>query len=208
MRVNKAELKAKIKFKVISFIAMLPYHFLVMGSVAIFAFMLQKWVESVLFLTAFFALRYKFPTTFHAKSLLYCMILTNSLFVASIILCPLAETYLFGALIFAFIDTFVLFYVQQKDEFRQDKECAEAYAKELEQKLKDCQNPHSEFLKKCRKAKLSKRDTEIAFKYFIEGQKPREIWNWLCECDEYDYIEWDSVYRIISRISIKLNSQK
>ena len=136
------------------------------------------------------------------------MILTNLLFVLSIVLCPFAETYIFGALVFAFIDTYVLFYIQEKEEYRQDKECAEANARDLATKLKTYENPNSEFLAKCRKAKLSKRDTEIAIKYFVECQKPREIWNWLCECDEYDSIEWDSVYRIISRISIKLNSQK
>lgn len=208
MRRSNAELKAKIKFKVISFVAMLPYHFLVMGSVAISAFIFQKWIEAILFLTAFFALRYKFPTTFHAKSIVYCMVLTNGLFVLSIVLCPFAETYIFGALVFAFIDTYVLFYIQEKEQYRQDKECAVANARELDWKLKAYENPNAEFLARCRKAKLSKRDTEIAIKYFVECQKPRAIWNWLCECDEYDPIEWDSVYRIISRISIKLNSQK
>ena len=117
MRRSNAELKAKIKFKVISFVAMLPYHFLVMGSVAISAFIFQKWIEAILFLTAFFALHYKFPTTFHAKSIVYCMILTNGLFTLSIVLCPFADTYIFGALVFAFIDTYVLFYIQEKEQY-------------------------------------------------------------------------------------------
>ena len=202
---NKAKIIAKIRFHINRFIAMLPYHILVMGSVAIFAFIFNRWIEAALFLIAFFALRYKFPTTFHAKSIVYCMVLTNAIFCLSIVLCPVAETYIFGALVFAYIDTFILWYIQSKENLRQDKECAETFAKELEKRLKAFENPHNEFLLKCREAKLSQRDTEIAIKYYVEHNTPKEIWLWLCEQDEYEHIEWDSVHQLLWRIGKKVN---
>lgn len=206
-RINP-KLRAKIKFKLKSFIAMLPYHFLVMGSVAIFALIFAKWVEAVLFLVAFFALRYKHPTTFHAKSIVTCMVITNLMFALSVVVCPYADTYIFGALVFAYLDTFILWYVQTKEILKAQKEYAEQVANELRVRLAELENPTQEIIEKCRKAKLSRRDTEIAIKYFVEKNTPKEIWLWICESVEYDNIEWDSVYRILARISHKLNMKK
>jgi hypothetical protein len=208
MRRSNPKLKAKIIFKLKSFIAMLPYHILVMSSVAIFSFIFNKFIEAILFLVAFFALRYKFPMTFHAKSIVYCMVITNAMFAASIVLCPIIHTYVFGALFFAYLDAFILWYIQTKEHLRQEKECAELVVEELRAQIKELQNPTDEFIDKCRKAKLSKRDTEIAIKCFIEKLTPKEIWLWLCDSKEYETIEWDSVYKLIVRIGNKLNMKR
>ena len=200
--------KAKIKFKIKGFIATLPYHILVMSSVAIFAYIFNKPIEAILFLIAFFSLRYKFPTTYHAKSIINCMIITNLMFALSVVVCPYADTYIFGALVFAYLDTFILWYVQTKEILKAQKEYAEQVANELRVRLAELENPAQEIIEKCRKAKLSRRDTEIAIKYFVEKNTPKEIWLWICESIEYDNIEWDSVYRILARISHKLNMKK
>lgn len=162
MKINKVELKAKIIFKIKNFIAILPYHCLVIGNVAIFALIFNKWLEAVMFLTSFFSLRYKFPTTFHAKSIVNCMLITNIMFILSVIFSPNINSYIFGALVFAYIDTFVLWYIQTKENLKQDKECAERLVIELNKKLKEYENPLYTLIDKCHNAKLSKRDTEIA----------------------------------------------
>ena len=205
---NRAKLIAKLKFKVRSFIAILPYHILVMSGVAIFSFIFDKWLETLCFLVAFFSLRYKFPTTFHAKKILHCMLITNGIFALSIVLCPSIYMYIFGSLLFAYLDCFLLWYVQSREELKQDKECAEWFVRELTFQLGQYQNPHEELLAKCRIAKLSKRDTEIAVKYYYENQTPKEIWLWLCDHKEYESIEWDCVYVLLWRIGNKLNIKK
>lgn len=186
---------------------MLPYHILVMGNVAIFSFIFNKWIEAIIFLVEFFSLRYKFPTTFHAKSIVHCMLITNIMFVLSIILSPYAYTYIFGGLVFACLDAFILYYIQTKEHLKQEKECAENLVADLTDKLKEKENPLDTFLDKCRLAKLSKRDTEIAVKYYIEKWQPKEIWIWLSNHKEYESIEWDSVYRLLRRIGNKLNTK-
>lgn len=201
---SKPNLRVRIKFALSNFMLLLPYHLLVMSSVLITALIFNKWIEALMFLVAFFTLRYKHPTTFHAKSIIICMVITNAMFALSVVLCPYANTYLFGALVFAYLDTFILWYIQSKENLRQDKECAELYAKDLEEKLKQYQNPHEDLLIKCRQARLSQRDTEIAIKYFVEKQTPKEIWVWLCNSREYDNIEWDSVYQLLWRIGKKI----
>ena len=203
-----SKLKALIKFKVRSFIAILPYHILVMSGVAIFAFIFDKWFEAVCFVVSFFALRYKFPTTYHAKKIVHCMLITNGVFALSVVLCPYIYMYVFGGLLFAYLDCLLLWLVQSREEFRHDKFSAEKSVDELTLQLKEYENPHEVLLAKCRNAKLSKRDTEIAIKYYYEKQTPKEIWLWLCDHKEYESIEWDCVYVLLWRIGNKLNIKK
>lgn len=208
MKINSAKLKAKIVFKVRNFIAILPFHILVMSGVAIISFIFNKWLEALCFLVSFFALRYKFPTTYHAKKIVHCMVITNCMFALSIILCPSIYMYVFGSLLFGYLDAFLLWYVQSQEEIKQEKEVAEWFARELIAQLRTTRNPYKELFDKCREAKLSQRDTEIAIKYFYRKETPKEIWLWLCESKEYETIEWDSVYRLLIRIGNKLNIKK
>lgn len=187
---------------------MLPYHILVMSGIAIFAFIFNRWLEAILFYTSFLSLRYKFPTTFHAKSIVVCMALTNAMFCLSIVLCPDISSYVFGGIVFAYIDTFLLWFIQSRENFRQERDCAEQMCAQLQAEIEKNTNPAEEFELACCKAKLSKRDREIARKYFLEKQTPKEIWIWLTESKEYDSIEWDSVYRLLVRIGNKLNIRK
>ena len=65
------------------------------------------------------------------------MVITNAMFGLSVVFCPYANSYIFGALVFAYLDTFILWYIQSKENLRQDKECAELYAKDLESFARD-----------------------------------------------------------------------
>lgn len=208
MKTIKSISRAKLVYKIKSFIATLPYHILIMSGVAIISFLFNKWLEAVVFLSTFFSLRYKFPTTYHAKSIIVCMVLTNSIFALSIILCPNITFYVFGGIIFGFIDTFLLWYIQSKQNLKEEKLCACQMVEELSKKVKTYEHPLNTLMEKCRKAKLSKRDTEIAIKYFYDREQPKDIWLWLCENNEYNTIEWDSIYRLLIRIGNKLNIKR
>lgn len=75
----------------------------------------------------------------------------------------------------------------------------------LTKELNEYKNPHEELLRKCRQANLSKRDTEIAIKYYYDHNTPKEIWLWIIQNKEYEPIEWDSVHQLLWRIGKKLN---
>ena len=136
------------------------------------------------------------------------MLITNITFALSIVFCPSIYMYVFGGLLFAYLDCFLLWYVQSKEELKQDKECAERNVEILTKELNQYKNPHEELLRKCRQANLSKRDTEIAVKYYHDHLTPKEIWLWLCENKEYESIEWDCIYVLLWRIGNKLHIKK
>lgn len=200
--------KAEHLYKMKNFAATLPYHLLVISGVAAISFVFDKWLEAVCFLVSFFALRYKFSTTFHAKSIVVCMTLTNLIFAMSIILCPSIYMYIFGAMLFAYIDCLMLWEAQRLIELREDKECSAMAIRELTEQLEKYENPKAVLIEKCRQARLSARDTEIAVKYFYEHQTPKEIWLWLCGSKIYEAIEWDSIYRLLWTLGRKLGIKK
>lgn len=119
---NNLKKKAEFVFKVREFIRILPYHILVMGSVFIVATIFGKYLEALCFLTAFFSLRYKFPTTYHSDSVIVCMTLTISIFSLSIVICPPIYTYVFFCILFAYLDCFILWFIKDhKDQKMHNK---------------------------------------------------------------------------------------
>lgn len=61
--------------------------------------------------------------------------------------------------------------------------------------LKHKYGAKEELIDKCRQLKYNSLKTEIAVKFFIENEKPKDVWLWLCETQEHP-IEWDSVKKL------------
>ena len=51
------------------------------------------------------------------------------------------------------------------------------------------------FFDKCKELKLDKLRTEIAYKFFIENEKPMKVWLWLIETKKADW-EYDTVKQL------------
>lgn len=116
MKKNNIRFKAELKFKIKEFIRTLPYHILVMGGVFLVATIFNKYIEAICFLVSFFSLRYKFKTTYHSDSIVICMIITNAMFALSIIICPFVYIYALASIFIAYLDCFLLWYIQDKLE--------------------------------------------------------------------------------------------
>lgn len=206
---NKAEFVYKVRY----LIKTLPYHLLVMGSVFIVSMIFDKWLEAICFLIAFFSLRYKFETTYHCDSIVWCMVFTNLIFALSIIICPPIYMYIFASMIFAYVDCLILWLIQDRKEkqvenIKLEKELdvvRDRLDKFLEETKKD---PKEELLRECAEAKLTNRDTKLAIMYYYERMTPKDIWLWLCQQKEYDPLEWDSVRQTLWRIGKKLNKKE
>ena len=61
--------------------------------------------------------------------------------------------------------------------------------------LKHKYGAKEELIDKCRQLKYNSLKTEIAVKFFIDNEKPKDVWLWLCETQEHP-IEWDSVKKL------------
>lgn len=58
--------------------------------------------------------------------------------------------------------------------------------------LKKSLNAKDTLVARCKALNYNELKTEIAIKFFIDKQKPKDVWLWLCETQEHP-MEWDSV---------------
>ena len=165
--------------------------------IAIFlpALIFNKWIEAVVFFVCHWLIREQFPKQYHHIVLSMCRLITSAVFFFGVSFVLPKELSLFSAIPICYLISWVGFTKKQADDYEvQCERLREKYCNEKE-----------ELLLKCRNAKLSQRDTEIAFMYFYEKKTPKEIWLWICQHKVYEPIEWDSVHQLLWRIGKKLN---
>jgi predicted membrane protein len=155
----------------------------------------NKWIEGIVFFFCHWFIREQFPKQYHHIMPAMCRLITSVVFFFGVSFVLPFGLSLFSAIPINYFIGWVGFTKKQADDYELKYErLREKYCNEKE-----------ELLLKCRTAKLSQRDTEIAVLYFYEKKTPKEIWLWLCQHKVYEPIEWDSVHQLLWRISKKLN---
>ncbi|MGN0961017.1 MAG: hypothetical protein ACI4PF_02315, partial [Christensenellales bacterium] len=114
---------------------------------------------------------------------------------------------LFGSVLFAFLETWALWFIEDRFEYKESMKYYKVQAEELQKEIQDIANKKDlkqELIDKCEKAKLNDRDTKLAIMYYYERKTPKDIWLWYCQQKEYEYIEWNTIYQILWRIGKKI----
>lgn len=157
-----------------------------------------KWVEGIVFFFCHWFIREQFSMQYHHIIPAMCRLITSIVFFFGVsFIFPLGLS-LFSAIPICYFISWIGYTKKQADYYElQCQRLKEKYCNEKE-----------DLLVKCRKAKLSERDTEIAVKYFYEHKTPKEIWLWLCNHKVYEPIEWDCIYVLINRIGKKIEKSK
>lgn len=65
--------------------------------------------------------------------------------------------------------------------------------------IKKSINAKDELIAKCKAHGYNDLKTQLAIKFFIDKEKPREVWLWLCETQD-NPMEWDSLYNLKSKM--------
>ena len=66
-------------------------------------------------------------------------------------------------------------------------------------KIRERLNEKENLIARCKALNYNELKTEMAVKFFVEKQKPKEVWLWLCETQE-NPISWDSVKNLKSKM--------
>ena len=54
-------------------------------------------------------------------------------------------------------------------------------------------------IEKCKSLNYNELKTEMAVKFFVDKQKPKDVWLWLCETQE-NPMSWDSVKNLKTKM--------
>lgn len=184
---NNFEERFERKYSLELFFYNLPQLVLVFASVFLVAFILDKYIEAFVFLVSFFTLRYKFNTTFHYENVVYCILTTKLMFTMSVILSPPITVSLFGCVLFAFFDTWLLWFIQDRFEFKLQAKLLKEYSKQLEQQVAELLTKinhkdiyamnEQELYEHCRNCGLDDNDCKIAYFVVIERLKGKELYD-------------------------------
>lgn len=164
--------------------------------IAIFipSLLFAKWIEGIVFFFCHWLIREQFPKQYHHIVPSMCRLITSVTFFFGVsFILPISWS-LFSAVPINYFIGWVGFTKKQADYY--ELQCAKLIDKYCNEK--------TTLLEKCREARLSERDTEIAIMYFYEKKQPRDIFLSICLNSKYKPLEWDSLYVLINRIGKKL----
>ena len=143
------------------------------------SWLFDKVINAVIILMAYGATRWVFPLTYHAKTDRGCIMFTIACFsIAIIIALPITLSIIGSVMAGMAISTF-MFFLQ--------------YFIDLKASTKI--NDKDAFIAKCKSLGYNDLKTEMAIKFFVDNEKPKDVWLWLLETKKSD-IEWDSVRRL------------
>lgn len=147
----------------------------------------NKVINTIIILMSYGGTRWVFPITYHAKTDRGCLFFSIACFsIAIIIVLPISLSIIASVVVGMIISTF-LFFLQYFIDLKARTKVAD---KEL-------------FIEKCKKLGYNDLKTKIAIKFFIDKEKPKDVWLWLLETKQAD-IEWDSVNKIKYRMKKEL----
>lgn len=85
------------------------------------------------------------------------------------------------------------FYIRERNKFGEYSSVKVYFYEDFATKMQGESN--KAFFDKCKELKLDTLKTEIAYKFFIENEKPQKVWLWLLETKKADW-EYDTVKQL------------
>ena len=154
-------------------------YLIIFGSIAICAWIFDKWIEAIMFSIAHTCVRNSFDKQFHFNSTAYCLSLTIAIIWFAIpITLPLA-TSLLASIPISFLISFFGFIAQDRVDLLIEVKRLDNYANGLVLKLnhKDIYAMNEdELYEHCRNCGLSDVDCKIAYFIVIERLKGKELY--------------------------------
>lgn len=161
------------------FIKTITGYLVILLALFFFSWVCDKVINALIILMAYLSTRWVFPITYHAKTDRGCLMFSIACFsIAIVITLPITLSIISSTIIGAVISVF-LFVLQ--------------YIIELHNKTKV--SDKDELIAKCRKLGYNQLKTDMAIKFFIENEKPREVWIWLTQ-NKLSTLEWETVRTI------------
>lgn len=147
----------------------------------------DKVINTVIILMSYGGTRWIFPLTYHAKTDKGCIMFTIACFIIAIIIALPINLSIIGSVIVGMVISTFLFFLQYFLDLKASTKVTDKEA----------------FVEKCKSLGYNDLKTEMAVKFFVDNEKPKDVWLWLLDTKQAD-IEWDSVNKIKYRMKKEL----
>lgn len=178
------KLKAKTKINIKYYARLIGGYSIFFAIVIGFGLLLGKLIETLFIIAGYFSTRFVVPKIKHFNSTQKCISVSTLTFLFAIsILCIPKNTSLIWSIGVGAIIPLIMY--------------AESLLFDVKISDKD------KLITLCKEHNYNELKTQMAVKFFIDKEKPREVWLWLCETQE-NPIDWDSVKKIKYRMKKEL----
>lgn len=178
------KLKARIKVALRFYYRKIIGYLILFGIIFLFAWLFDKVIETVAMMLAYFATRFAVPKIKHFNTTQKCITVSTMTFLFGLaILClPKNLSIVWNICVGCVIP--VIMYIESLlfDPVISDKD---------------------KLIALCKKHNYNSLKTEMAIKFFIDKEKPKDVWLWLLDTKKSD-IEWDTVKHIKSKMKKEL----
>lgn len=170
----------------------------IVGLLIGYSFLIGKPIEFALIFLPYFITKGFYERQYHAKSLKQCLLLSIGIFALAITI-TLPKSY---SVCFSLAFGLTIALVSCKVGNAQY--IAHEYAALTAPKPFSAETcTESELIAHCKAHNYNDLKTEIAIKFFIHKENPKQVWEWLCN-DKHNYMEYDSVYQMKWRMKKEL----
>ncbi len=175
------------KIKVELFVKTIVGYVIILAILFAIGWIFDKLINTVIILMSYLGTRWTFPLTYHAKTDKGCITFTIACFsIAIIISLPINLSIIASVIIGMAIST-LLFFIQYFLVLKAQTKVTDKEA----------------FIEKCKALGYNELKTQMAIKFFIDNEKPRDVWLWLLDTKQSD-VEWDSVKKTKYRMKKEL----
>ena len=168
-----------------------------------FAFLLGKYLESLIVLISYFLLRYRFDKTFHHKNMWICVALSILMCWIMIAISLPIQVSILSGIVVALVDGYILYKVKDYYDIKEGYHNAVLELEEINKpkpfNVDTCTK--EALLARCEELKFPVENTELAVMFFIDKIKQSEIADKLC-------VEEKSITTRKKRMKAKLNTNQ
>lgn len=186
---NKSKIEIQLEIEKFIF-EQLWQHLTVIAFVVFCGWIFDRYIVSAMFCISHVIIRKNFDKQYHCGTTAVCLVTTLSIAFFGIMSCFPLSVSLLSVIPVCFCISWVGYLAQDRIDLV-------AYNKKLKEQT--TQTEMDKFIAKCKALNYNQLKTQIAIKFFIEKQTPKDVWYWLQETQE-NPVEWDSVRKMKYRM--------
>lgn len=156
-------------------------------TVLCFGWLFDRLLETLFMVGGFMATRFCVPKIYHFNTTQKCISVSTMTFLFGLAILCIPDNVSFVWNIAVGISIPIIMYIESL--------------------LFEPQTEKDKLIALCKKHDYNELKTQIAIKFFVDKEKPKDVWVWLCDEQNYD-IEWDSVKTMKYRMKKQLFGEK
>lgn len=180
-------LSAKTKLNIKFYSRKVGGYIVFLLTVLCFGWLFDKLLETIFMVGGFMATRFCVPKIYHFNTTQKCISVSTMTFLFGLAILCVPQNISFTWNIAVGVAIPIIMYIESL--------------------LFEPQTEKDKLIALCKKNDYNELKTQIAIKFFVDKEKPKDVWVWLCDEQNYD-IEWDSVKTMKYRMKKQLFGEK